>query len=105
MHPFVRTICASCAELLVSPAITEPHQHMAAKFKHRSRDGHTEGEYNCLECDSVWSLSFSNAALVKAELVGHNGIRFTEATPDCPNPFRCSGNLASCPLLATSSPH
>lgn len=105
MQPFVRTICASCAELLVSPAITEPHQHMTAKYKQTSRDGHSEGEYTCLECESVWKLSFSSAAIEKAELVGHKGIRITHKFADCPSPFRCSGNLATCPLIATSSPH
>ncbi len=106
MQPFVHTICASCAELLVSPAITEPHQHMTAQYKQTSQDGHSDGEYTCLECESVWRLRFSCAAtLVEAELIGHSAIGIANALAECPRPFRCSGNLATCPLLATSSPH
>lgn len=105
MQPFAHTICASCAELLVSPAITKPHQHLAATYKQTSRDGHSNGEYTCLECESVWRLRFSSAALEKAELIGHNGIRVADALADCPSTSRCSGDLATCPLLATSSTH
>ena len=103
MQPF-RTICASCAELLVSPAITEPHQHMTAHYKQSSPDGPREGEYTCLECESVWKLSFANSTIEKAELVTHNGARVSNALPDCPEPFECSGNFASCPLLVSSPP-
>lgn len=105
MQPFVPTICASCAELLVSPAITQPHQHMKVRSRQTSRKGDGDGEYICLECESLWKLSFSESALDGAKLIDHKGIRIVDGLANCPSRYRCSENLATCPILKSAPRH
>ena len=101
MSALMPTICAACAELLVSPAITEPHGHMAAKFRHISRDGHSDGEYTCIECESVWTLSFSGDTLKRSELIDCKEMYVPNALVACPHPLLCTRNLSTCPLLGS----
>lgn len=106
MLPFVPTICASCAELLFSPAITQPHQHMQVRSRQTSGNGESEGEYLCLECESLWHLRLSDTFLEDAKLVDHKGVCSMEVLENCPSRFHCSGGaLAACPVLATALLH
>ena len=51
------TICAACAEFIVSPAITEPHALMVHQNE-RSQlpNGDVAYPYHCLECGSAWLI-------------------------------------------------
>ena len=70
MLPIVPTICAACAELLVNPAIVEPHAHMT-RLDERAQATEITGttRYRCLECESLWELQFMHGALAEARLI------------------------------------
>lgn len=97
MSALIPTICASCAELLISPAITEPHPNMALRHKHAdgSPDNH-DGEYVCLECDSTWELRFENKLLVNAKMIDLTGTRTSCAVAGCPRPYHNPSRQALC---------
>lgn len=69
MPTLAPTICAACAELLVSPAITAPHEYLTCQGRHAQQHGpHDTMEYRCLECESVWALQYAHDILVNASL-------------------------------------
>lgn len=103
MLSFVPAICPSCAEFLVSPANTVPHEHLTAKYRQTSREGHSDGQYACLECESVWMLSFSGNILDSAKLVDHKMLRSADDATTRSRPCRCNGNQARCTLLNDAS--
>lgn len=97
MPPLIPTICASCAELLVSPAITEPHTHMALQHKQvRGADNYHEGKYICIECNSTWILHFEDQRLVDARLIDNQKPRTNGLTTDCPRPYHATSRPALC---------
>lgn len=96
MQSLVPTVCASCAELLVSPAITEPHENMALRHQFE-RSGHDrDGEYICLECESIWELHFEDSLLAQARLVDHKGTRTSSLIAACPQPYHGTSRPALC---------
>ncbi len=53
MSTLVPTVCAACAEFAVSPAITEPHEHMVLQSERRQALNNDYIElYHCLECEA-----------------------------------------------------
>jgi len=83
----VPTICAACAELLVSPAITEPHEHMTHERTPANAGSPDDGRYRCMECDSLWTLTFKLGKLDKARLIDQGATPTSRMLTGCPRPW------------------
>ncbi len=55
MRTSTPTICAACAEVVISPAHVEPHKYMHVQERSSRTAGNgRDTRYRCLECDTVW---------------------------------------------------
>ncbi len=58
MIPLRSPICAACAEVAITPGITQPHRYMHSQGKRPTTniEGGQDLQYRCLECDTIWLL-------------------------------------------------
>lgn len=75
-------ICAACAEFIISPAITEPHELMIHQGERSQllNQRHVH-QYHCLECEAKWLVRRSDEADPSSRQIQHNsGARFPAAS-------------------------
>lgn len=84
------TICAACAEFIVSPAITEPHALMVRQNEHRQLpNGDVANPYHCLECSSAWLVKRIDAPDLGLRRIPKNaGVHYRAAGLQRPHQVR-----------------
>ena len=84
------TICAACAEFIVSPAITEPHALMVHQNERgQLPNGDIAYPYHCLECGSAWLIKrIDDPDLERRRRQKTDGARYREVDLQRPDQAR-----------------
>ncbi|HLR78950.1 MAG TPA: hypothetical protein VK062_07850 [Burkholderiaceae bacterium] len=98
MSTLVPTICAACAELLVSPAINDAHENMVREESRGTPDSSGTTRYRCLECDSIWELQYRPGQQTNARLIDQRDTPTSRMLARCPRPWH-GVRTEPCPAL------